>query len=638
MSKLKVNSLAKSFGIHELFREVSFEVAKGDKVGFVGANGTGKTTLLKVFMGEEEADGGSVSLDSAATVGYARQQNSFGAGTLHDEFRRAFADIEALAERKRQLEESIAEADEAKLAAYGRVVERFEDMGGYDYESRLRRVAFGLGFTEDDLEKDVRHFSGGQQTRINLAKALIREPDFLLLDEPTNHLDINMIEWLEKFLVDYKGGVLLVSHDRFFLDRVTSRIIELEGGRVTVYEGNYTYFQKVKQERKAALAAAYAKQQAYIKKTEEYIRRYKAGIKAKQARGRQSQLGRLERIVLPPEAASFNYFAFHAPPECAQRVAELEDVSFAYGAHELFAHLSLLIRRGDGVALVGANGTGKTTLLRLLIGELNSSTGRVKIGSRVKIGYFSQQHEGLHKENTLLDELIGEYGLTEGEARSYLGAFLFHGDEVFRLIGELSGGEQSRLAFLKLMLTGANFLVLDEPTNHLDIPAKEAVEEALMAFPGTFLVVSHDRYFLDKVTNSTLELAGGHLTEYRGNYSYYREQKDMAAKQAAKVAMPPHKAKSHEAAKQPSLAAKGQLPTAKAPTKNISASKKDDMLLKAEAQIALAEAELKMLEAEMNQPENQADIAKSQAIAGEYAAKEAEIQALYEHWANLADA
>ncbi len=411
MGTLKVTNLAKSFGIDELFKDVSFEVARGDKVGFVGANGAGKSTLMKILMGQEEYDAGSIQWDSNDTIGYVEQTADFAGGTLYEEFQHAFDDIRALGAKKAELEQRMktegteGEQGAALLDDYSRVMNRFEILGGYDYESRLRRIAYGLGFTEDDFKKDVQHFSGGQKTRICLAKALMREPDFLFLDEPTNHLDIERIEWLEKFLQSYHGGVLIISHDRFFLDRVATRILELDGGQVTSYEGNYTYYMRVKNDRRAALQSAYEKQQEHIRKTEEYIRRYKAGIKSKQARGRQSQLDRLERIVLPPEDATFNYFAFHKPPECAERVAELEDVSWHYGDHAIFDHVNLLIRNGDGVALVGPNGAGKTTLLRVLIGELESPTGRVKIGSRVKIGYFSQQHETLHPESTILDEI-----------------------------------------------------------------------------------------------------------------------------------------------------------------------------------------------------------------------------------------
>lgn len=649
MSTLKVNGLAKSFGIDNLFHEVSFEVTRGDKVGFVGANGAGKTTLMRCLMGLQEYDAGTIQFDSADTIGYVEQQAQFSDGTLYEEFKHAFDDIIALAERKKALEKAIGqEPDEAAMEAYGKVVERFEQLGGYDYESRIRRIAFGLGFTDEDFQKEVAHFSGGQRTRICLAKALLREPDFLFLDEPTNHLDIGMIEWLEGFLQSYPGGVLLISHDRFFLDKATTRIIEIENKTITSYEGNYTYFMRVKADRRAALKSAYEKQQDHIKKTEEYIRRYKAGIKSKQARGRQSQLNRLERIVLPPESAAFNYFSFNAPPECAQRVAEMEDVSVSFGSHMVFQHLSLLIRKGDGVAIVGPNGAGKTTLLRLLIGELESPTGRVKIGSRVKIGYFSQQHEGLHPENTILDELLYEYGITEEQARRYLGAFLFHGDEVYRRIGELSGGEQSRVAFLKLMLTGANFLVLDEPTNHLDIPAKEAVEEALMAFPGTFLTVSHDRYFLDKVSNCTLELEDGVLTEYLGNYSDYRMKKEIAQQEAAEEREAAQKAavKKAEAQRGQTAAAEteekkaepaqaGQEAARRNAIQSMSDSKREEMIQRAEAEIAMAEAELKGLEFQMNDPEVQSDPQKSAEIAAEYAAKEKEIEERYIRWEQL---
>lgn len=652
---LKVNGLNKSFGIDELFHDVNFSVASGDKVGFVGANGAGKTTLMRILLGKEEADGGLVQFDSADSIGYVEQQADFGEGTLYDEFKRAFDDVLNLADRKRSLEKKIAQDTlEEVMQEYSKVVEQFERLEGYDYESRINRIAFGLGFTENDFEKNVQHFSGGQKTRICLAKALLREPDFLFLDEPTNHLDIKMIEWLEAFLKNYRGGVLIISHDRYFLDKVATKIIELDNKTVTSYEGNYTYFIKVKTQRRAALKSAYEKQQEHIKKTEEYIRKYKAGIKSKQARGRQSQLNRLERIVLPPESAAFNYFAFNAPPECAQRVAELEDVAAFYDKNEIFSHLSLLIRKGDGVALVGPNGAGKTTLLKVLLGELPTPTGRVKIGSRVKIGYFSQQHEGLNMGNTILDEIMYTYGIDEEQARHYLGAFLFYGDDVLRIIGDLSGGEQSRVAFLKLMLTGANFLVLDEPTNHLDIPAREAVEEALMAYPGTFLAVSHDRYFLDKVANCTLELADGKLTEYAGNYSYYLMKKELATAEKAE-AESEHKL-AEKRAKNKQLKAKkknkAQLQAVSCLDTNsqkndkaelgkiqsMSETKRQEMIQRAEAEIAMAEAELKALEYQMNDPEIQKDLAESQKIAAAYAAKEQEIDERYAKWERLTEA
>lgn len=640
MSLLRVQGLKKSFGILDLFADVNFTVKSGERVGFVGANGAGKTTLMRCLLGQEETDGGTVGFDSAATIGYVEQQAELTGATLYDEFMTAFDDITALARKKQAMEQAIAAGDKSALEDYGRLVDRFEHLEGYDFEARIKKVAFGLGFTEEELQRETAHLSGGQRTRVVLAKALLREPDFLFLDEPTNHLDISMIEWLEEFLNAYTGGVLLISHDRYFLDKVATKIIDLDNKQITVYEGNYSYFAKVKADRRAALESAYAKQQEHIKKTEEYIRRFRAGIKSKQARGRQSQLNRLERIVLPPEAAKFNYFAFNPPAECADRVAELEEVSAVFGEQHIFDKLSLLVRRGDGVAIVGPNGAGKTTMLRLILGELNSPTGRIKIGNRVKTGYFSQHHEDLHMERSALAEIQYEFDLDEEQARGCLGAFLFHGDEVLRRIGDMSGGEQARLAFLKLMLTGANFLVLDEPTNHLDIPAKEAVEEALMAFPGTFIVVSHDRYFLDRVANFTVELEAGVLTEYEGDYSYYKEKKALLAKEAAEEAaylasLKPIKAepepekkvavpREHEAAKRNQFDA-------------LSDNKKQELLQRTEAEIAMYEAELKMLEHEMNDPAIQSDPAKSAQIAADYAAKEQELAAAYEKWEQLAE-
>lgn len=642
MGILRIKDLNKSFGIEELFHNVTFDVARGDKIGFVGPNGAGKSTLMRCLLGLEEYDGGQVSIDSADTIGYMQQQSDFKHDTLHEELLDSFSDILALGVQKAELEKRIEQSSsetemEELMKDYGRISDKFEQLGGYDYESRLRRVAFGLGFTEDDFAKSPTLFSGGQRTRICLAKALLREPDFLFLDEPTNHLDIEMIEWLEGFLSTYKGGVLLISHDRFFLDKVATKILDLDNKTTVLYDGNYTTAMEVKAQRRAALESAYAKQQEHIRETQEFIRRYKAGVKAKQARGREKQLQRLERIILPPTKTSFNYFMFHKPDECAERVLELDDVSVSFGTHKIFEHLSLLIRRGDGVAIVGPNGAGKTTLLRLILGELESPTGRIKIGSRVKIGYYSQQHEGLTPSNTVFDEILSSFGLNDEQARGCLGSFLFKGDDVYKRVSDLSGGEKSRLALLKLMLTGANFLVLDEPTNHLDIPAKEAIEEAIMAFPGTFIVVSHDRYFLDKVTNFTCELANGVLTQYNGDYSYYREkklemEKELEEEKATAAAV-------KKPAKKPAPAAAPKKETSRSRTNYsaLSADKLTMLIQRCEATIAMFEAELKAMEYEMNDPALQQDPKKSHEIAEAYAKKEQELQDKYQEWEKLTD-
>lgn len=623
MGVLRVEGLTKAFGVETLFSEVSFELRRGEKAGLIGGNGTGKTTLLRCLLGLEAVDSGSVSVPSGETISYVEQEAELGNGTLYEELCSAYQEVLQVQQDMRRLEKEIAAetdkaAQEPLLAAYAQALERFEQGGGYEYESRIRRVAFGLGFTDEDLARPLTTFSGGQKTRIFLARALIRQPDFLFLDEPTNHLDIGMVEWLEEYLTGYGGGVLIISHDRYFLDKVVGRIMELENKALTAYRGNYTEYLGQKAERMAALANAYEKQQEYIAKTEEYIRRYKAGIKSKQARGRQSQLNRLERIVMPGNEARFDYFAFNPPAECAQRVAELLEATAAYGERVIFNKVSLLIRRGDGVALVGPNGAGKTTLLKLLTGDLEVTGGRVKLGSRVKLGYFSQEHENLNEKVRVLDEIMLEYELSEERSRHYLGAFLFRGDDVYKIIGDLSGGEKARLAFLKLMLTGANFLVLDEPTNHLDIPAKEAVEEAICTFPGTFLAVSHDRYFLDKVANCVVELEHGQLTEYAGNYSYYREKRVETVKAAPSApAVKPEKeaTKKQERSKRP--------------------QDKERQVRKLEEEIAGLEAELKVLEVRLNDPASHTDPAASRELSGEYAARQAELAIKYEAWMDL---
>ena len=630
MGILRIEGLNKAFGIETLFTGVSLELDRGDKIGLIGANGTGKTTLLRCVLGLEEIDGGRVVVPAGETIGYVEQDASLNHATLYAELCSAYADVLGYQDKMRELEQSIAvEKVDVALAGlmdvYAQVVEKFERGGGYEYENIIRRVAFGLGFTDEDFSRALDTFSGGQKTRICLARALIRQPDFLFLDEPTNHLDISMVEWLEDFLASYSGGVLIISHDRYFLDKVVNRVVELENKTLTAYKGNYTSYMQQKAERMAALDSAYGKQQDHIAKTEAYIRMYRAGIKCKQARGREKQLNRLERIVLPANVARFDFFGFNPPGECAERVAELEEASAAYGERNVFENISMLIRKGDGVALVGDNGSGKTTLLKLLTGDLVPTSGRVKLGSRVKIGYFSQEHEGLNNKNSVINEVMLEFGFSEERARHYLGAFLFQGDDVFKIVGDLSGGEKARLAILKLMLTGANFLILDEPTNHLDIPAKEAVEEAILSFPGTFLTVSHDRYFLDKVANCMVELADGKLKEYAGNYSYYREKqlaenKVIAAAQLV-VTRAEASAKKQEKPRQRTSDGETNM-------KNIK---------KLEGEIAMLEFEVKAIESRVNDPANHVDQEASQQLADEYSKAQAHLAEKYDAWLELTE-
>ncbi|SMC39665.1 ABC-F family ATP-binding cassette domain-containing protein [Sporomusa malonica] len=633
MSLLEVRGLSKAYGIQNIFSDINFQIRRGERVGLIGPNGVGKTTLVRCLLGFEKPDSGHVALAPGERVGYVEQDTALGDNSLYDELVSAYGDVLGWQEDMRRLEAAIAcekdqECLDKLMKEYAHAVERFERGGGYEVENTVRRVAFGLGFTAEDLTRLTHEFSGGQKTRICLARALIRQPDFLFLDEPTNHLDLGMVEWLEDFLLGYSGAVLVISHDRYFLDKVTERILAIESGMIADYDGNYSVYLDKKAEKLASQEKAYTKQQAYIAKTEAYIDRYRAGIKSKQARGRQSQLGRLARLSRPEDMCGFDFFTFNPPAECAERVAELGEVVAGYGDKRVLTGVSLLVRRGDGVALVGPNGAGKTTLLKLLTGELTQTSGKVKLGSRVRLGYFAQEHETLTDSNSVLDEVMHEFAFSEERARHYLGAFLFRGDDVYKLVGDLSGGEKARLALLKLMLTGANFLILDEPTNHLDISAREAVEEAIMNFPGTFLTVSHDRYFLDKVANRVVELEGGQLAEYAGNYSYYRDKKAAMEKAAAQAASQAIAAEKKQAGKQDRPSQSGSAKAANNWRKPDTAR----LVKKLEEEIALLEQELSTLEAKLNDPDSHADAVLSRELADAYAERQAELDEKYGVW------
>lgn len=526
MAVLKVSGLAKSFGVNTVFKDVSFEVRNGERVGLVGANGAGKTTLLRCLMGQEEYDKGSIFLSSGSTIGYLRQDFKYTSQSIREEMELAWKDVLYYKEKLEEMSKELAanQLNETLIETYGRMEERFEFLGGYDYESTTRKILTGLGFSSKDWDRDIHGFSGGQKVRINLAAAFVRHPDFLFLDEPTNHLDMSMLEWLEEYLKSYRGGILMVSHDRYFLDATATGIIDLENHQAYSYRGNYSQFLKVKSQKIEAQERAYIKQQEHIQETEEYIRRYKAGIKAKQARGRQSQLDRLERIEKPFHIDSLR-FNFEKPEDCADKVLDISNLTFSYEQHTIFNNLYMQIRKGETVGIIGSNGVGKSTLLKLIIGEETFRDGHIRVGNRVKLGYYSQELNRLCPHYTVLEQVENTFNYGEAAARNILGMFLFQGDEVFKSVSMLSGGEKARLTLLMLFLDRPNFLILDEPTNHLDIMTREVMEKALLAFGGTILFVSHDRYFLDKVATRILELENGALTEYLGNYSYYKEKK-----------------------------------------------------------------------------------------------------------------
>jgi ATP-binding cassette subfamily F protein 3 len=612
MGVLRVAGFAKAFGTQQLFNDVNIELRRGEKVGLIGPNGAGKTTLFRCILGLEQPDAGQVSLPVGDAIGYVEQEAQLGEKSLREELIDVYGDVIALEDNMRKLEAAIAEEkDETAMAAlmrrYAEATETFERSDGYAYQNIIRRVASGLGFSDDDLHRPLETFSGGQRTRIGLMKALVRQPDFLFLDEPTNHLDINMVEWLEDYLCSYTGGVFVISHDRYFLDRVTGRILALEDETLRSYPGNYSAYLLQKNEQMASQRKAYEKQQVMIEKTEAFIDRYRAGVKAKQARGRQAQLARLERIAAPSEPTNFN-FTLEPLTGSSERVAELLAVTAAYGDKLIFKDLSLLIRSGEGVALIGPNGIGKSTILRLLAGEIEPIEGTKKIGNRVKIGYFSQDHAEFLINKTILSDIMDDFGLGEERARGYLAAFLFGEDQIYKLMCDLSGGEKARLGLLKLMLSGANFLILDEPTNHLDITAKEAVETAMANYPGTFLVVSHDRYFLNKVASRIVELDNGCLTNYAGNYSYYVDKKKKAPP-LQKTADQPERKKTN-----------GSTPRAKDNAR---------IIKKIELEITALEYELAALGVILNNPETHQDPEISRNCAEEYSLLEAKIAEKY---------
>lgn len=634
MAVLKINGLSKSFGIKTVFENVSFEVRSGERIGLVGANGAGKTTLLRCLMGQEDYDKGSVSTSPGAVIGYLRQDFNYESQTLREEMELAWKDVlyykDKLAELARKLETS---HDEELVAAYGRTEERFEYLGGYDYEATTRKILTGLGFSDADWDRDIHGFSGGQKVRINLAAAFVRHPDFLFLDEPTNHLDMGMLEWLEEYLRSYRGGILMVSHDRYFLDATTTGIIDLENHQTHTYRGNYTQFTKVKALNEEARERAYEKQQEHIRETEEYIRKYKAGIKAKQARGRQSQLDRLERIEKPIHRQSL-HFQFEKPAECAEKVLDVMHVTSSYGDHVIFKDLTMHIKKGESVGLIGPNGAGKSTLLKLIVGDKRADGGFIQIGNRVKPGYYSQELDRLNSEYTVLEQIENDFDMGEREARNLLGMFLFRGDDVFKPVSLLSGGERARLTLLMLFLEKPNFLILDEPTNHLDIPTREIMEQALAAFGGTSLIVSHDRYFLDRVTTRILEMENGKLTEYLGNYSYYREKKknleeyERDRMEAESAASSGKSLPEKEPAKEKKSEKKAESKAASAPRKPVDSRKMDNI----EMEIQRQEAMLKMLTVEMNQtPENY------ESIMAEYNQAKQKLEKLYNKWEEMAE-
>jgi len=530
--------VGKSFGAERIFAGVSFQIDEHDRIGLVGPNGAGKSTLLNLLAGREEPDEGIIATARNLRIGYLTQTVDFQPQhTLREEMLTVFAEVRDWEHELNELAVELAATADSilhkqLLQRYDDLQTRFEHADGYTYENRVAQVLDGLGFTREQQEAPVMNLSGGQQTRAALGKLLLQEPDLLLLDEPTNHLDLAALEWLETYLASWRHALVVVAHDRYFLDRVVSRTIEMAFGRIEEYPGNYTRYIQLREERMERRLREYEAQQEHIARTEEFIRRYKAGQRSREARGRQKLLNRLERVERPQDFPEM-HFEFSPVIDSGQVVLSTQKLSVGYGVEQnqataptVLVHVAVLeLLRGDRAGLVGPNGSGKTTLLRTIIGELPPLSGHVYPGHNVRIGYYSQTHSRLDTQRTILDEIRHVSTLSEEGARTFLGRFLFTGDDVFKPIAALSGGERSRVALALLTLQGSNCLVLDEPTNHLDLQSRQFLEEVLSEFEGTLLFVSHDRYFIDRLATKLWVIEDGVLIPYLGNYTDYRTRK-----------------------------------------------------------------------------------------------------------------
>ncbi len=530
---LAVQNISKSFGTDQILKAVSFHINEREKAAVVGLNGAGKSTLFKIIIGELSADEGEIILSKGSTIGYlAQHQNLSSEHSIYEEMLTVKQDIIQLDERIRFLEQEMKHASGAALDqmlnTYTRLVHEFEVKNGYAYRSEVIGILKGLGFMEEEFDKKVNHLSGGQKTRIALGKLLLSKPDLILLDEPTNHLDLISISWLETFLLNYNGAVVVIAHDRYFLDKVVSKVIELDHTKAQTFEGNYSDYAEKKSMLRNAMLKHYINQQKEIKHQEEVIaklRSFNREKSIKRAESREKMLEKIERVEKPTENAQI-HFSLEPRITSGNDVLTVTDLAKTYGQQKLFSDMSLEIKRGEKVAIIGNNGTGKTTILKIINGQVDADAGEVKLGAKVHVGYYDQEHQVLDPEKTLFDELQDAYPqLDNTTIRNILAAFLFTEDEVFKRIKDISGGERGRVSLAKLMLSEANFLILDEPTNHLDIASKEILENALTHYSGTILYVSHDRYFINKTATRILDLTEQKLINYIGNYDYYLEKK-----------------------------------------------------------------------------------------------------------------
>lgn len=633
---LNATNISKSFGSNEIIKDATFLVNEHEKVAIVGVNGAGKTTLLKILTGEESADSGSITLAKDAKLGYLRQINNVDSAlSIIDELYTVIEPILNMEKRMSQMQEDMKHLTGSELeelySSYTALTHSYELMDGYAAKSRVVGILKGLGFEEDDFDRKINTLSGGQKTRVFLAKLLLEEPDIILLDEPTNHLDLRSIEWLESYLLNYKGAVIIVSHDRYFLDKIVSKVIDIENGNVQMYLGNYTDFSNKKQMLLDAKMKEYLNQQQEIKHQEAVITKLKQFNREKsikRAESRQKQLEKIERVEAPQTYSENMRLSLDISKESGKDVLTVHNLSKSFDQKKLFWDINFEIKRGERVAIIGDNGTGKTTLLKIINGLLNPDTGEVIYGSNVSVAYYDQEHQVLHMDKTLFDELSDTYPeMTNTQIRNILAAFLFTGEDVYKKIADLSGGERGRVSLVKLMLSKANFLLLDEPTNHLDIVSKDVLENALTNFPGTVCYVSHDRYFINKTATRILDLTENRLLNYIGNYDYYIEKRE-AVEEAANLT-------NTEQAEKPADVSESKKEWIDNKTVQAQKKKVKNALNKCEKEISEIEDKLQSIDEEFANPENASNVGKLMELQKQKEALEKRLDKLMEDWEEL---
>ena len=640
---LACHNLSKSFVEQIIVEKGSFHIEDREKAALVGLNGAGKSTLLKMIIGELPSDAGDVILTKGKTMGYLAQHQQMESGnTIYEEVRTAKADIIEMEKQIRELEMEISrltgEALDAKLETYHRLTAAFERADGYSYKSELVGVLKGLGFTEEEFSKPVDALSGGQKTRVSLGKLLLTKPDILLLDEPTNHLDMNSIAWLETYLLNYPGAVLIVSHDRYFLNRVVTKVLEIENGTLMTYMGNYSDYAMKKQQLREAKLKEYLNQQREIKHQEaviEKLRSFNREKSIKRAESREKMLNRITPVEKPVEINTDIHLTLEPSCTSGNDVLSVKELGKAFPPQTLFEDVSFEIKRGEHVAIIGDNGTGKTTLLKILNHVIPADSGSFTLGTNVHIGYYDQEHHVLHMEKTIFDEISDDYpNLTNTQIRNVLAAFLFTGDDVFKLIGDLSGGERGRVSLAKLMLSEANFLILDEPTNHLDIASKEILEKALNDYTGTVLYVSHDRYFINQTATRILDLVNHTFVNYIGNYDYYLEKKDELTSIYSGTG---NKDAGSLASSNDTTTSQSNLSWQEQKEEQARLRKRQNEFKKTEDRITKLEERNQEIDELMMQEEVYTNSVKCQELAHEKTANEEELEELYLKWEELAE-